>query len=262
MERKEPTLSSSSSSSSSVPDAREQAPVRRPVPENDVPSRQASRKPSASPAYAAPAGTSSLPAIALVLALVAVGGAVFLGWQLFQAQATIKLAEARILGLEQQLNVSSEESSASLVGLQANLKKMDGDVRTLTANAENLRKSIAANSEKTAAVGRDTALAKKDAADAKSALVSLKKDLDESRAQSNAATGKIESLSSSVSQQSISVQQLREEVSRLELELGDMDSLVRRTKANEDAISAIDEFRRSTNRDLLQIKQQLSAVPK
>jgi hypothetical protein len=33
-------------------------------------------------------------------------------------------------------------------------------------------------------------------------------------------------------------------------------------RTNEEAISAIDDFRRSTNREILQIKQQMGTVPK
>jgi chromosome segregation ATPase len=256
MERKEPTMSSSAS----LPDTSE--PTGRRGATYDELASKPTRKPTPQVSPAVAASSSSLPAIALVIALAAVGGAGFLGWQLFQAQATLKLAEGRILGLEQQLNLTSEESSASLVGLQANMKKFDGDLRKLLANAEDLRKAIAANAERTTAVGRDAAAAKKDGADAKSGLASLKKEVDANKAAREAVVGKVESLGSSIGQQSISVQQLREEVSRLELELADMDSLARRTKANEDAIVAIDDFRRSTNRDLLQIKQQLNSAPK
>jgi uncharacterized protein HemX len=225
MERKEPTLSTSTSNTA----AHESAPVprRSAAPAADeAPVRQA--RPAAAPkGQVAPAAvSSSLPAIALVIALVAAAGAGFLGWQLLQAQATLVSAEARILGLEQQLSLTSEESSASL-------EKINGLVR-------------------------DTAQIRKDAVDAKSGLAAIKPELSATKTQIDAVVKKIDNYSDTLGQQGISVQQLREDVSRFKLELADVDALARRTKVNEDAIAAIDDFRRSTNRELLQIRQQLA----
>ena len=47
----------------------------------------------------------------------------------------------------------------------------------------------------------------------------------------------------------------------MSLEMTALDTMAARLRTNEDAISAIDTFRRSTNRELLQIKQQLGAKP-
>ena len=65
-----------------------------------------------------------------------------------------------------------------------------------------------------------------------------------------------------IAQQQQAVQSLKESLAKLELELVDLDNLARRTKSNEDAISAIDDYRRTTNREILQIKQQLGIAPK
>jgi uncharacterized protein HemX len=257
MERKEPTLSTSTSNTA----AHESAPVprRSAAPAADeAPVRQA--RPAAAPkGQVAPAAvSSSLPAIALVIALVAAAGAGFLGWQLLQAQATLVSAEARILGLEQQLSLTSEESSASVVGLQATVKKLDGDLRKFALTTEDQRKAIAASLEKINGLVRDTAQIRKDAVDAKSGLAAIKPELSATKTQIDAVVKKIDNYSDTLGQQGISVQQLREDVSRFKLELADVDALARRTKVNEDAIAAIDDFRRSTNRELLQIRQQLA----
>jgi chromosome segregation ATPase len=197
-----------------------------------------------------------------VIALVAAAGAGFLGWQLFQAQAMLQQADTRIQGLEQQLSLTSEESSASVVTLQSNVKKMDAEVRRITALIEVNRKAIAANTEKTTAVARDAANAQKVGADARTAANSLKQEVAANKTVADAAAAKIDGMGSSVSQQNQNVQNLKEELDKLQLEMTALDSLAARMRTTEDAISSIDDFRRSTNREILQIKQQMTATPK
>src|SRR5690606_2861878 len=136
------------------------------------------------------------------------------------------------------------------VTLQSNLKKMDGELRRLAGLAEENRKGLAANTEKITAVGRDTANAQKAAADAKTGLASLKQEVSANKTVADAAIAKIDGMTTSVSQQAQSVQNMKEELAKMSLELTALDSLASRTKNNEEAISAIDDFRRSTNREL------------
>ncbi len=258
MERREPTLSTGGMSDQPEPrrqqsygqdhDDQDMRPARKPAPQSNVAYTQ-------QPA-------SSLPAIALVIAILAVAGAGFLGWQLFQAQAMLKQADQRIKGLEQQLSLTSEESSASVVTLQSNLKKLDGEIRRIAGLTEENRKGLAANTEKIAAVGRDAANAQKSANDAKTGLASLKQEVSANKTVADAAIAKIDGMTTSVSQQAQSVQNMKEELDKMALEMTALDSLASRTKNNEEAISAIDDFRRSTNREILQIKQQLGSAPK
>jgi uncharacterized protein HemX len=258
MERREPTLSTGGMSEPAEP-----SPRRTQEPDPDMLARPARRSnPSSAPAYAASAPSSSLPAIALVIALVAAAGAGFLGWQLFEAQTMLKQADVRIKGLEQQLSLTSEESSASVVTLQSNLKKLDTEVRRIAGLVETNRKAIAANTEKTTAVTRDLANVQKVSNDAKTGLASLKQEVTASKAVADAAAAKIDGVVSSTSKQTQSVQQLKEQVDKLRFEMTALDNLTTRVSNSEEAISAIDDFRRSTNRELLQIKQQLGTTPR
>lgn len=263
MERREPTLSTGGISEPAESAGRRQQPQTRDQ-NDDVPPARPARKntPQSTPAYASAAPSSSLPAIALVIALVAAGGAGFLGWQLFQAQAMLQQADSRIQGLEQQLSLTSEESSASVVTLQSNLKKMDSEVRRITALIETNRKAIAANVEKTAAVTREAANAQKVGADARTQANSLKQEVAANKTVADAAAAKIDGMNTSVSQQAQSLQNLNERLDKMGLEMTALDSLAARLRTNEEAIAAIDAFRLSTNREILQIKQQMSAVPK
>jgi chromosome segregation ATPase len=266
MERREPTLSPGAISEPTPPAARRQQ--SHLDQDDDVLARPTRKSAPQAPAYSGAAPSSSLPAIALVIALVAAGGAGFLGWQLFQAQAMLKQADARIQGLEQQLNMTSEESSASVVTLQSNLKKIDGEVRRIADLVEVNRKAIAAGSEKTAAVGRDLANAQKAATDAKTAAAeaktaatTLKQELTANKTVADGAAAKIDTMNASVSKQTKTLQELNERLDKMSLEMTALDSLAARLRNHDEAISAIDEFRRSTNRELLQIKQQLNTKP-
>jgi chromosome segregation ATPase len=259
MERREPTLSPGALSESAQPTGRRQQSHFDQG--DDAPGRSTRKTPPQTPAYTQAAPASSLPAIALVIALVAVGGAGFLGWQLFEAQAVLKQADVRIQGLEQQLNMTSEESSASVVTLQSNVKKLDGEVRRIAGLVETNRKAIATNTEKTTAVGRDLANVQKTAADAKTAAAALKQELTANKTVVDGAAAKIDGMAASVTQQSKSVRELNERLDKMSLEMTALDSLAARLRNHDEAISAIDEYRRSTNRELLQIKQQLNAKP-
>ena len=255
MERREPTFSPNNLADNPEP-------ARRPAPPQDeAPARPAARSYAPAAQATAPA-SSSLPAVALVIALLGVGAAAFLGWQLFQAQAQLQQADARIAGLEQRLNLTSEESTSSLVSLQDTLKRQDGELRKLAGGVETNRKAIAAGGEKLAALGRDLAVVKKDGSDNKTALATIKPELAATKTAATEAVGKVDTLASSLSQQAQNTQALKEQISRIQLELATIDSVAARLRNNEEAIAAIDEFRRSTNRELMQIKQQLGSAPK
>ena len=55
------------------------------------------------------------------------------------------------------------------------------------------------------------------------------------------------------------LQNLVEELDQLEASLGRVSGLADRVSTNEEAIEAIDSYRRSINRDILAIKEQLSS---
>lgn len=258
MERREPTLSTGAVSEPAEPLSRRSA-AARDQDDDFAPARPARK--TAAPAYSPEPSGSSLPAIALVIALVAVGGAGFLGWQLFQTQAVLKQADLRIQGLEQQLSLTSEESSASVVTLQSNLKKMDTEVRRIAGLVDANRKAIAANTEKTTALGRDTANAQKAAVDARTLAHATKQELTGTKAAADTAVAKAGDVAASVSQQAKGLQDLKEELNKISLEMTALDSLAARVRNHDEAIAAIDDYRRSTNRELLQIKQQLGANP-
>lgn len=253
MERREPTLSSSSAN---VPERDEPTPRRAPPPE-----ARATRTPSAS-APATSSSSNGLAVFALLVGLAGVGVGGFFGWKLTEAQAQIVQADARIADLEGRLSMSSDEASQSLTQVDAKLKWADSEIRKLWGVSNDVnRKAIAANADKITGLTRDVAAAKKTAADAKAAADTLQPQLAASKAAVDSSVAKIDSALAGIAEQRKLLQDLTEQIDRAESQLATLRAVEAKVRTNEEAIAAIDAYRRTLNRDILQIKQQLGIVP-
>jgi chromosome segregation ATPase len=255
MERKEPTLSSSGAS---VPE-RDLA-GRRPTAAEPRPSRPASGSTlTQSPVRTVPSSSSPLALIALVLALIGVGLGGFFGWKLTQAQAQLQQADGRIADLEGKLSMTSDQSSQSLTQVDAKLKWVDSEIRKLwgVSNDTN-RKAIAANKDNIANLEKSLAAAKKDASTAKTSAAALTGQLTENKAALDNSVARVEEAVKGIAEQRKRLQDFTEQVDRVEGRLANLSTLEDKVRTNEEAIAAIDAYRRSINRDLLQIKQNMA----
>jgi len=248
MERREPTFTPGTDSSSQSPstDARRQAP----------PDRQT--RGSSAPKPAVVTESSGKSSFALVLALLALAGAGFLGWQLLQAQDALRASNDRITALEEQLNVSAEGTSQSVTSLSAKLSKLNDTLTKQGITVEANRKSLSATIEKNTAQTKDIASVKQIAIDAKNLSTSLKQDVAANKSLTDASLAKLEP---AVAQFDQKLSVLNEDINKVALDVGNIDAIERRLRSNEEAIKAIDDFRRTTNREILQLKQQVSGVP-
>jgi chromosome segregation ATPase len=255
MERKEPTLNTGSENADNAELARRQVPQRN----YDQREEPRNRPAAASRPVSNTSSSSSLPTIALVIALIAVAGAAFLGWQLFQAQQSLQQASDRIGVLEQQLNVNSQESNQSVLTLGTRLTKLADTQSKHAGLIETNRKSIAGNLEKLTAQAREVAAVKQSATEAKNAVTVLKQEIASNKSLVDASLAKVEPLITQLEQK---VDTLNEDINKIELDMGNMDAIDRRLRTAEDTLKAIDDFRRTTNREILQLKQQSGAAPK
>jgi chromosome segregation ATPase len=244
MERKEPTLSGGASNE------REEAPVRRTTPVHDEP-----RANRSSGDYApAAASSGTIPAIALVLGLVGVGGAGFLGFQLMEAKTIIEKDSARIAQLEAQLNVTSTESTQSVAALGINLQKIDGEVKKLW---DATKKSNTDHNEKENSLGKNIDSAKAEINNLKGEINSLKQDSLAHKLSIEELPPRIEEVNKNIAEQRKKITDVAASVSTLTGQVKSTEGLASRITKTEEAIDAIDDNRRIINRDLLQIKQQL-----
>ncbi|MBX2807510.1 MAG: hypothetical protein KTR20_02675 [Cellvibrionaceae bacterium] len=208
--------------------------------------------------------------LSLIIALLAVIGGVYLGWQLFNAQQLIYQQQQRLHDLEAKFAVSDGESTQSLTVLSANLRTLSNDVKLALSEVDKLwatrnvnRKSIGQNKEAIAKAQRqlaaaDTALrtavktVEADISGQKKAVGDLQKHYAEQQTV-------MASLGDALSEQEILVQSLRERMALAGEQQQAWQSLTAAVSANAEAVTAFDAFRRTVNQDLLLLKQRLGA---
>lgn len=239
MQRKEPTLDGSS------------APID---PQLDTgPIGRSARAAAPEPVEERNGGGSSFLALAaLILALAGIGAAAFLYNQWQATRGELVEADQRIAELEKRFEMSDEESSASVEVLNAKAKENASEIRKLWGvSYDTNRKSIAANKSAAASAAKDAAAVKKEVA---------------------ALSGKVNGLSDSVKKigaVEMQLAQLREsstenrretadKLAKLERQLASVRSdLTARVGANEEAVQSIDTYRRSVNKDLVQLRDAI-----
>lgn len=241
MERREPTLSGAANE-------REESTYRRQPAAHDD-----GRHSREVPVYSG-APSSSLPAIALALALIGVGGGAFLGFQLMEAYKVIERDSGRIAQLESQLNITSSESTQSVTALGINLQKVDSETKKLWDAA---KKSNADHMDKFASLGKSLENAKAEIANLKSDTNSLKQDSLAHKANLEEVAGHLDILDKAITEQRKKLQDTSASLNAVVSQVKSAEGLASRITKTEEAIDAIDDNRRTINRDLLQIKQQL-----
>jgi chromosome segregation ATPase len=242
MERKEPTLSGGANNQE-----RDDAPVRRSSSAYDEPRSRSSED------YGR-ASSSPVPVIALVVALVGVAGAGFLGFQLMEAQAIIQKDSARIAQLEAQLNVTSTESTQSVSALALNLQKVDGEVKKLW---DATKKSNSDHNDKENSLSKNIDSAKAEISSLKNDTSSLKQDSLSHKANLEEISPRIDALDKNIAEQRKKISDVAASVSAMLNQVKSAEGLASRITKTEEAIDAIDDNRRTINKDLMQIKQQL-----
>ncbi|NHN38078.1 hypothetical protein G8764_12280 [Pseudomaricurvus alcaniphilus] len=253
------------------------------TPQDDLPpERPSASKPSGATAKTAAGGTqkarpapvsgapvaksSPLVPLALLLALTGLGLAGFTYLQLSKSQQQVSLAEKRIAHLESRLQLSDSESTQSVAALQANLREAKEslelahvEIRKLWDTRNVNKKAIADNSEQLESVAK-TAKAASTAALA--AQKQVQEQMQNWKALSSEVSLQVEQLRviSDLSQnQQKRLRELVDSSTRLESQFASLKSdVLGRLKTNEEAIQSIDNYRRIVNRDILQIKEQLS----
>ena len=246
MERREPTLSGGNNNGREEPASR-----RSSSPTYEEP--RSTRKAHA-PEYSSGSGSGPLPAIALVIALLGVAGAGFLGLKLTEAQAALMKADGRITQLENQLNVTSTESTATVGSLQVKLISVDTEVKKLW---EVSRKTVADNTDKFNGISKSLDVNKKDIAEVKNSESSLKQDALAQKAGMDEALARLEAQEKALVDQRKRIQDVSASVTAALSQVKSAEGLATRITKTEEAIDAIDDNRRTINRDLAQIKQTM-----
>jgi len=264
MERKEPTISGSIKPEKDEVRARQPRDPKRAAsgtrPPDDAAPPPPPRPPSGQPPKGG-GGGSALAIVALVVALAGVGGSGFMGWQWMQTEDDLVQAKRRIEGLERRLDITSDQSSEYVEEIQEKLQWADSEIRKLWGVAyDTNRGRINANRESIEALTSQLSSVESTADSANSRLGELRSALDETRnrvSSVNEALEELKQAAGSMEDQRRRLQNLSEDVDRLDRSLANLGGLAERVSTNEEAIEAIDSFRRSVNRELISIKEQL-----
>jgi hypothetical protein len=193
---------------------------------------------------------SKLAPFAFLLAITGLGLAGFAYWQLLEAEKAAEAALVRIADLESRLELTGDETQASAAAMQAKLKWADSEIRKLWGvSYDTNRKDIAANKDAIAA-------ARKQAGGIESRVNASVKEM---RAEVTLVNDLVEAQQSTLDEVERNRLQLQKQTQQLADALNQVEStqadLQSRVKATEQAIEAIDKFRISVNRDLLELRQ-------
>ncbi|HEY7774044.1 MAG TPA: hypothetical protein VIC26_12745 [Marinagarivorans sp.] len=198
---------------------------------------------------------SPLAPLALVAAVVALGIAGLLFWQVSVLDSDrkalgqqLEAADARIAELERKLTVTGDESEQSLTTLGAGIKTLGADI---DENKSEIRKLWGVSYDRNRKAIEDN---KKTVETVEKSVASLKaaqqKDQKALQAAIADLRGELAVLSEVQESQQAAFSQSRNVSAELEALKTDLSS---RVNANEEAIKAIDAFRLQVNRQLLQM---------
>lgn len=250
MERKEPTLGTSSNTPD---DSRRPANTPRPTATRPAARPPASGTPRPVARSPEPKQSQGLAVFALLLALAGVAGSGYLAWQLqVEQQNTSAMRdklEGRIAELEGKLNMTEGEAMESAEAFKAKLVWADSEIRKLWGVAyDTNRKGIAENKDDIAEL-------------AKKLDGSSKKLVAELKAQMGQVDGKLLAAQATVDEQYSRIQKELEKLAQLEKQFGQLrNDLTNRIKVNEEAVQAIDVYRRTINRDLLNLQERVNGI--
>lgn len=198
--------------------------------------------------------SSKLVPFAFLLAVTGLGLAGFAYWQLLESNKVTEAAVARIAELEERLEMSGDESQASMATMQAKLKWADDEIRKLWGVSHDTnRKAIAENKNAIAA-------ANKKVASAESRINSSANELRGEIRKLNDRLAAQQTVIDGVEQTRVQLQKQNQQVTDSLREMKQAQVAVQeRVHKTEQAIDAFDTFRRAVNRDLLELKAQAGA---
>lgn len=243
--------------------------------------RQQPQKPTHKPQVIVRKESSGLLWFTFFLVLILIVAAAYGGWQFVSAQQLIQSQQLRIDELESKLTLSGDESAQSLTSLSANLRTMSNDVKLALTEIDKLwntrnvnRKSIEENKQATIdtseSLKKTMAPLQKDLKALAASIKKQQKSLAAIESKTEGQLGEFDKLKKDISGQEILVQSLKERVASqasklksLQTSAGDntavtqkINSVAAKVKTNDEAIQAIDAFRRTVSRDILLLKER------
>lgn len=203
---------------------------------------------------AAPAGKTAVYVLAAVAVLAVIWAGV-LQMQLGRAQTDLESWQMRVMDLEKRLSVTDESTTQSTAALQVKLKEQEEGLIKL--REENIKRAKATLDQHTAQIASLEQTLKSTQATA----TRLDKSFGEHKAEFDATKAQLDKLAPTVE---LSKRKLEEQQAAIEslTEKGNVtastvEKLGLRMNTNEEWVQSINNFRKQTNREIVNIKQQI-----
>ena len=212
------------------------------------------------------AGGQGLAIFGLLVAIAAASASGFLYWQAEQQkqQAATELAAAkdRIAKLEQKLDVNNEESSQSVAALGAQLKEANSEIRKLWGiSYDRNRKAIAQHKSQIAGLGKTIKTASSEASKAAKTAAGQAATLSTLTSASESSAASLAKAEQQLKDQSTQMQNLLSQVQTQAEQVDQLrNGLLERVRQNEESIDSITVYRRTTNREILNIQKRLNTL--
>jgi len=248
-----------------VPDRDDVASYQRQKPQAVKARARAERAAEVDDEYDEPASSGGNSAIVYLLAVVAAG---LLGWsawlhfQLQDASTVLAASQARIGDLEQRLSVTDESVNQSSVSMQVKIKDLDSEIRKLWDNVQKKNEqTLAAHQAQLTALDKIVKAAQADAAKASQGLAAQQKSVEGMRGQLDKVEkteATVELSKRKLDEQQVALESVTEKLNRISAE---QDKLAQRISTNEEWVQSINNFRKQTNRELVNLKSMVAPAP-
>lgn len=222
-------------------------------------SKPAERNAEAAPAEGEGRGGSMLPVYLLAAVAVALlGWAGYLQLQLGRAQQTLTSYQVRLEDLEKRLSVTDESVSQSSVAMGVKITELDGEIRKIWENVwKKSKETMDQHSAQLAGLDKSLKTAQASVTKLEQGLAGQKTAVDGMREQLEKAAkteATVELSKRKLEEQQVALEAVTEKINRISAEQG---KLTQRITANEEWVQSINNFRKQTNREIVNLKQQL-----
>lgn len=199
---------------------------------------------------------SKTPVYVLGIGVLLLAWAGFLQWQLVQAQADLGAWQLRVADLEKRLSVTDESANQSVASLQVKLKDTDDAVTKLRDDSfKRAKAALDQHTTQLAAIDQTLKATQGTAGKLEKSVDDQQKVLDSAKAQLDKLAPTVEATKRKNDEQQVAIDALTEKGSTA---AANIEKLNVRMSTNEEWVQSINNFRKQTNREIVDIKQQIS----
>lgn len=204
----------------------------------------------------APVASGKLPVVLGVIAALALGWAGALQFQLSRAASDLEAWQMRVVDLEKRLSVTDESSTQSLAALQVKVKEQEEAVTRLRDESfKHAKATLDQHTSQLAALDQTLKSTQGTATKTAQAADEQRKLIDTAKAQLDQLAPTVELSKRRLEEQQAAIESVTEK-GRFTSSV--VEKLNLRMSTTEEWVQSINNFRKQTNREIVDIKQQIS----